>query len=193
VTPNKPGVTTFTIYIPKFLEEYSLSEKSLDQQKKELLQKDWLTSGLIGEIEALFPCRSEIKSDNDNKRDPRAFQHKIAQLFPSGRIFASFKQLDQAADMFLGTWAVKKTPHSKSIQCTYSATHNKKDRKHADVSKRRKLEPTLKSVYKCSFIVRYSFVAYCKNKALKKPEVFYHVKITHINFHRTCQMTTIFH
>jgi hypothetical protein len=50
--PKKPGATTFPIYIPDFLEEYSLSEQSLEQQKNELLQqKDWLTSGLIREIE----------------------------------------------------------------------------------------------------------------------------------------------
>ncbi len=121
------------------------------------------------------------------------FQHKIAQLFPVGRIFASFKQIDQAADMFLGAWAIKKTSHSKSIQCAYSATHDKKDRKHPDASKRRKLEPTLKLVYKCPFIIRYSFVAYCKNRALKKPDIFYHVKITHTNYDHACQMTTIFH
>jgi predicted nucleic acid-binding Zn ribbon protein len=84
-----------------------------------------LTSSLIGEIESLFPSCTEINNDNDNKRDACAFQHKIAQLFPSGRIFASFKQLDQAADIFLGAWAVKKTTHSKSIQCAYSATHDK--------------------------------------------------------------------
>ncbi len=41
VTPNEPGVTTCTIYIPNFLEEYSLSEQSLEQQKNELLRKDW--------------------------------------------------------------------------------------------------------------------------------------------------------
>jgi hypothetical protein len=152
-----------------------------------------LTTGLIAEIETLFPSRSEIQKDNDNKRDPRAFEHKIAQLFPKGRMFASFKQLDQAADMFLGAWAVKKTNHSKSIQCAYSTSHTKKDRRHADVSKRRKLEPTLKSVYKCPFVIRYSYVAYCKNKALKKPDIFYHVKITNVNFQHTCQMTTIFH
>jgi hypothetical protein len=36
-------------------------------------------------------------------------------------------------------------------------------------------------------------VAYCRNRALKKPDVFYQVKITHVNFVHTCQMTTIFH
>jgi hypothetical protein len=136
MSPEEPGVTTFTIYIPNFLEEYSFSKQSLEQQKNEILQKDWwLTSGLIREIELLFPARSEVKIDDDNKRDPTAFQQKISQLFAPGHMFASFKQLDQAADMFLGAWAVKKTSHSKSICCAYSETHEKKDRKHADLSK----------------------------------------------------------
>jgi hypothetical protein len=185
--------TTFNLYIPDFVQEYSFSGKTLDEQNTQLLQKDWLTPGLIHEIETLFPNPSEINSDDDNRRDSVAFQRKISLLFPCGRMFASFKQIDQAADMFLGAWAIKKTMHSKSIQCSYSSTHDKKDRKHPNPDKRRKLEPTLKSVYKCPFIIRYSFVAYCRNKALKKPGVFYKVKITHVNFVHTCQMTTIFH
>jgi hypothetical protein len=189
-----PGATTFTLYIPDFLREYSLSEQSLEEQKNELLRKDWLTSGLIHEILSLYPTCSEIKTNDDNKRDPNAFEHKISQLFPpAGRIFASFKQLDQTSDMFLDAWAIKKTSHSKSIPCAYSVTYDKQDRKHPDLSKRRKIEPTLKSVYKCPFIIRYSFVAHCKNRAFKKPDIFYHVKITNVNFAHTCQMTTIFH
>jgi hypothetical protein len=170
-----------------------LSNKSLHEQKNELLRKDWLTSGLTYEIQAMFPTPTDIQVNDDNKRDPIAFQHKIAQLFPVGRIFASFKQIGQAADLFLGAWAIKKTSHSKSIQCAYSTTHDKKDRKHPDVSKRRKLEPTLKLVYKCPFIIQYSYVAYCKNRLLKKPDFCYHVKITHVNYHHTCQMSIIFH
>jgi hypothetical protein len=186
--------TFFTLYIPDFVqEEYSLSGKTLDEQNTQLLQKDWLTPGLIHEIETLFPNPSEINSDDDNRRDPIAFQRKIALLFPCGRIFVSFKQINQAANTFLGAWANKKTMHSKSIQCSYSSTHDKKDRKHPNADKRRKLEPALKLVYKCPFIIRYSFVAYCRNRALKKPDVFYKVKITHVNFVHTCQMTTIFH
>ena len=188
-----PDVTTFTLYVPDFVQQYRLSEQTPDEQNTELLRKDWLTPGLTHEIESLFPTASEINRHDDNKRDSIAFQRKAALLFPSGRMFASFKQIDQAADMFLGAWAIKKTMHSKSIQCSYSSTHDKKDRKHPNPDKRRKLEPTLKSVYKCPFIIRYSFVAYCKNKALKKPDIFYRVKITHVNFVHTCQMTTIFH
>jgi hypothetical protein len=55
-------------------------------------------------------------------------------------MFASFKQIDQAADMFLDTWAIKKMLYSKSIQCSYSVTHEKKDGKHPDPYKRWKLE-----------------------------------------------------
>jgi hypothetical protein len=140
--------TTFTLYIPDFVQEYSLSGQTLDEQNTQLLQKDRLTPGLIHEIETLFPNPSEINSDDDNRRDSNAFQRKIALLFPCGRIFASFKQLDRAVDMFLVAWAIKKTMHSKSIQYSYSSTHDKKDRKHPNPDKRRKLEPALKLVYK---------------------------------------------
>jgi hypothetical protein len=57
-----PGANTFTVYILNILQVYSLSKWSLEQQNKELLQKDWLTSSLILlETESLFPTRSEIK------------------------------------------------------------------------------------------------------------------------------------
>jgi hypothetical protein len=99
-----PDTTTFTLYIPVFVQKCSLSGKTLpvDEQNTELLQKDWLTPGLIHEIETLFPNPSEINSENDNKCDSIAFQCKIALLFPCRRLFASFKQIDQAADTFLG-------------------------------------------------------------------------------------------
>jgi hypothetical protein len=78
MSPEEPSAITFTIYIPDFLEEYSFSELSLEQQKNELLQKDWFSSGIIREIELLFPARSEVNVDNDNKRDANAFQQNIS-------------------------------------------------------------------------------------------------------------------
>jgi hypothetical protein len=44
------GANMVTLYIPDFIQEYSLSNKSLEEQKNELLRKDWLTSGLTYEI-----------------------------------------------------------------------------------------------------------------------------------------------
>jgi hypothetical protein len=46
--------TTFSLYIPDFVQEYSLSGNTLDEQNTQLLQKDWLTPGLIHEIEFCF-------------------------------------------------------------------------------------------------------------------------------------------
>ena len=183
----------YTLYIPDFVEAYKLSSTSLAKQKTELSPKDWLTPGLIEEIEVAFPTCTEINPAEDIEHDSTVFQQKIAKLFPSGRMFASFKQLDQAAAMLLGAWAVKKTLTSKSIRCWYGRTSNKKPRVHSDPSKRRKVQPTLKNVYNCPFFMRYSYVGYPNNKALKKPDIFYHVKITSVNFLHTCQMTTIFH
>jgi hypothetical protein len=37
---DAPGANTLTLYIPNFLQEYSLSDKSMEEQKNELLQKD---------------------------------------------------------------------------------------------------------------------------------------------------------
>jgi hypothetical protein len=184
--PEVSGATTFTLCILDFVQKCSISGNTLDEQNKELLQKDRLTSGLTHEIETLFLNPSEINSDDDNKVDSIAFQCKIAQLFPCGPMFASFNQIDQAADMFLlGAWAIKKMLHSKLIQCSYYVTHDKKDGKHPDPYERHKLERALNSIYKCPFIIRYGFVAYCKNRALKKPDI--------VNFLHTCQMATIFH
>jgi hypothetical protein len=103
--------STVNIYIPTFLMQYELSSLLYEEQNRPLLQKDWLTRGLTHKIKALYPTPLlEIQEDNNNKCDPAAFQQKIAKLSPPGcMLFASFKQLDQAADMFLGAWAVKKT------------------------------------------------------------------------------------
>jgi hypothetical protein len=73
--------TSFTLYIPDFVQEYSLSGKTLDKENTQLLRKDWLTPGLIHEIETLFPNPSEINSDDDNRCDSIAFQRKIALYF----------------------------------------------------------------------------------------------------------------
>jgi hypothetical protein len=96
---QRPSPSTFLTF---YKSKYSLSDKSLKEQKNERLQKDWLTSfGHTHEIKALFPTCTEIQINDDNKHDPIAFQHKIALMFSFGHIFARFKQIGQAADMFL--------------------------------------------------------------------------------------------
>jgi hypothetical protein len=51
----------------------------------------------------------------------------------------------------------------------------------------------VKKVYKCPFKIRYSFINYCHKKESKKPNIFYRVKITKVNYQHTCQLSTVFH
>jgi hypothetical protein len=142
------------------------------------LQKNWLTSELVREIEAFFPTKEEISNtaEGDNVRDLEAFMVKAAKMLPKSRILASLKQVDQVSKMFLD-----------AEPC------NKNSRLHDNPSKCRKIETSVKNVYKCPFKVRYSFINYCHNKDSKKPNIFYPVKITKVNYQHTCQLSTVFH
>ena len=88
--------------------DFTLADRMsmLKNVDKELQDKNWMTPGLVTEVQNLFPNKDEIDSSNNNKRDPFAFQVKAAQLFPIGHIFASPHQLEQASTMFLNAWAV---------------------------------------------------------------------------------------
>ena len=52
-----PDATTFTLYLPDFVQEYSLSGKTPDKQNMELWRKDWLTPGLTHKISILVSYR----------------------------------------------------------------------------------------------------------------------------------------
>ena len=56
-----------TLYIPDFLEAYHRSDRPVAELNEELLCKDWLTDGLVDEIESFFPIQSEINRTDDNK------------------------------------------------------------------------------------------------------------------------------
>ncbi len=106
-----PAHSCYTIYIPTFLDEALLSNMLITDLNAELLKKNWLTPDLVREIESCFPSKEEISNTakGDNIRDLVAFKVKAAKLLPKGRIFVSFKQLDQVSKMFLDdAWAINK-------------------------------------------------------------------------------------
>jgi hypothetical protein len=71
-TPN----TTYTIYVPTFLDDVLLSQMLITDLNAELLKKNWLTPELVREIESCFPTKEEISntSEGDNIRDLDAFK-----------------------------------------------------------------------------------------------------------------------
>ena len=141
------------VYIPDFVEEYfDVTKYSPFETKKVLAAKQWVTDGLMKEVDDCFPSSASINHYNDNERDCDLFAKKDALLFPVGRIFASFKQLDQAAELFCNAWAVKKTHPGKYIGCQYGKSiHSHRSRLHDDISKRQKIEYCPKSSIECPF------------------------------------------
>ena len=56
------------------------------------------------------------------------------------------------------------------------------------IQKRRKVEISLKVQYKCPFHIQYSHIGL--SGKVKKPRIFYHVKITNVNANHTCELST---
>ena len=109
-------------------------------------------------------------------------------MFPKGRIFMSSCQLDQAAKYCFDGWNVKKVHNTKKILCFYGMSRKKDYVSTCDPCKRRKVDTSLKEQYKCPFKIQYSHIG-VSNK-LKKPNIFYHVKITILNASHTCELST---
>ena len=112
------------------------------------------------------------------------------QLFQKGRLFASFKQLGQVAEMFLEAWAVSKSHNGKRISCSFSENTRKRKAtviplEDSPVSTREH-SATRKQQTKCPFKILYSYVEH--KEINKKPGIFYQVKITTVDPNHTCKM-----
>jgi hypothetical protein len=107
----------FTLLHSLTSQEYSLIQQVHGGTEEPAMKG--LISGLTHEIEPCFPPVPEIQVNDDNKHDPIRFPTQDSvNRFPCGRILlASFKQINQAADMFLGALGHQEQPLQKSIQC----------------------------------------------------------------------------
>ena len=168
------------ISIPAFRAEYEQQlldglEPSNDISAK-ILKENWLTDELVDEIALLLPAANE--KDGSGKRCPDAYLLKIGKLFPKGRMFASFTQLAQASKMFLDAWAVQKVHGQKKITCSYGINRGKKPERHADPSKQRKQQSSLKRTDSpCPFSISYSLVNYHPSCWLRKEAKLFHLPI----------------
>jgi hypothetical protein len=153
-----PFTMVGTIYMPTFFPEYE--QRFADGEDKEVLnaelkKKDWITTDLQIEITQLYPSLTE-KDPVSGKRDHAAFIVKAQILFPFGRIFANFKQLDQVAKQFLDAWAISKVNAQSKICCSHGVSRGKTSKLHPNILLQRKRGPTEKSKCQCPFEIRYS-------------------------------------
>ena len=183
------------ISIPIFRAEYEQRLLNGLESPKDLslrmTKENWLTDELVAEIAGLLPAANE--KDGSGKRCPDAYLLKISKLFPQGRVFASYTQLVQASKMFLDAWAVQKVHGQKKITCSYGINHGKKpEEPHADPRKQRKQKSSLKMTdTPCPFFISYSLVNCTKYG--RKPDPFYFVKVTSVQYNHNCPMSTVSH
>jgi hypothetical protein len=74
----------------------------------------------------LFPTSADVNPGIGGERDNDCFSENCVMLFPKDRVFASEKQIEQAADMFMDAWACCKAHDVKKITCHYGLSSKKK-------------------------------------------------------------------
>jgi hypothetical protein len=185
-----------TLYIPTFFPDYEHrleNGEDMHSLNRELLKKDWITTDLCTEINQLYPSIAE-KDPVTGKRDHAAFIVKARTLFPIGRVFASFKQLDQVAKQFLDAWAISKVHAQSKICCSHGVSRGKTQKLHSDITLQRKRDKTEKEKCQCPFEIRYSPQGVFKKYSPEyKPTIFYSVKITGCVYEHKCSMDTQSH
>jgi hypothetical protein len=98
------------VHVPDFKDpalSLALSSGDFISCKNMFLNSDcWTTPDLRCHAESMFPAPGAIGNDT-GVRDKAAFQQVCSVLFKEGHIFASPKQLNRAATLFLDKWGVK--------------------------------------------------------------------------------------
>lgn len=182
------------IYIPDWYEEVMTSSEDKEAIEKDLKQRCWVTDDLSTEIRNHYPTSDEIivnRSIGNCTRDMTAFQKKCAAVFPTGRIFMSYKQVQQAAKHFLTGWNCKKSGGGMFVSCFYSKRQGTSSYKSScEPAKRRSIQPSLKEQFQCPFIIRYTFHPNDRDTTL--PNIFHKVRITTCNYEHTCELSSIF-
>jgi hypothetical protein len=175
------------VYIPSFLASELQSGDDPLLIRDRLRQKNWLTDELVEEIIALYP-KSEDVDPTTGARDQTKFADNCNKLFPKDRVFASEKQIDQVAAMFLEAWAVVKSHNGKKIICHYGL-NTKKSRDSPFFPTLPREHATRKSIVQCPFKIAYSHQGI--RASLKKPGIFYRAKITTVVTTHTCGMCPV--
>ncbi len=92
------------------------------------------------------------------------------KLFPKDRIFASDKQIEQASEMFLDSWAIVKAHEGKKIICHFGVSTKKKKVSVIDPLLQRE-HPSQKDLLQFPFKIMFSHHQ-GKMAYLKKPGIF---------------------
>jgi hypothetical protein len=165
------------LYLPHFLNDFDLDVTTVKEE-------DWITTELQKEISSHFPDPNDI--GEDRARCKGSFEIHAAELFPKGRIFASFVQLRVAVDMFLKAWGASSSHGSSRLTCFYGKPSKKPRTSVVEPDKQRVRTPSLKTRL-CPFKILYSLQGLQGSE--KKNSIYYHVKITTVDYEHTCELS----
>jgi hypothetical protein len=155
--------------------------------------REWLTHGLLQEMEMLLPTQDEISvtGDGDRVRNLDAFKTKVGSFFIVGRTFVNYRQFVACGKFLLDAWAVEASHSAKSLYCFYGKPYKRKQ----SALGLRAQTPSLKEI-KCPFRVRYTFVnatPEIRKAGGKYPDVLKNVKVTNVVLEHTCELSIISH
>jgi hypothetical protein len=142
--PKFQSSTIMILYLPHFLNDLDLDVTA----RRRLAHQD-----LQEEITKHFPDPNDI--GKDQARCKGSFEIHAPELFPKGRIFASFVQLCVAVDMFLKAWGASSFHGSSRLTCFYGKASKKPHTSVVEPEKQRVWAPTLKTQL-CPFKILYS-------------------------------------
>ena len=111
------------MYTPSFYRQEITSNKSNDDIANIFQKANWITPDLQAEIESCYPSPGEWTSNSIERNisySKQAYAQKSDKLFPVGRVFRNFRQLQQIAEIFNNAWSVHKMVNSNAIHCSYS-------------------------------------------------------------------------
>ena len=180
------------LFVPDWrdnLVEEAIRADRMKEANDELLQKDWITPGLADELQAHAPTATDV-DPSTGTRDLDAFVAACEKVFPVGRQFASPKQLEQAAKIFLDQWAVSCTNFGKQIRCFYSKPPKRSKPRLKSVAPLR-VHQDNRGECDCPFAIRFQPCDFKQRE--KRPSMFHHVRITSAVYQHTCTLSTVFH
>eukprot|EP00978_Attheya_sp_CCMP212_P027453 scaffold91929_cov75-Attheya_sp.AAC.1 len=179
--------------IPSFLEssfETARTNNSHRAINLALLNKsDWLTPALKEEISSHFPSNADINMANGD-RNQEKFIEECSSIFRVGRVFASGKQVHQAAIMFLDAWGVSCASQGKKISCHYSLRNRDKKAMESN-NLHRQCGNGMKSVYDCKFHIMMSYIV--SPKESKSFSSFLPARIASANYEHSHDLSTVTH
>ena len=191
-TVVKPPVLMSPDY-PSFWDEWMNNKQKTVQETEQFFKSaDWLTETLFDELVNRVPDITHLaKTDTPTSvsKSQSTFEKYCIDLFPIGRRFVNYKQLDEYVTFFLKSWNIQRQRHGNCFQCFYSTRKTKhKLSLFTDDGTPRRTKKSLKECIKCPFVIRFSIPG-VKNK--DKPPIFYEVKITQVNAKHSCGLSTM--